>query len=446
VNNTAAKAQRELLVEEELGGEFQELEPEQGSGERMFARLRMLWGERRFLLRVTCAGLALSTLGAFAIPKRYNATTQLMPPDSQGSGSLALIAGLAGGQMGGLGAVAGDLLGMKSTGALFVGVLRSRTVEDRIVERFNLRKVYGAKLAVTAREKLAENTSISEDHKSGIITLSVSDRNPERAAAITGAYVSELDTLMAQLTTSSAHRERTFLEERLSAVKQDLESAEKDFSQFASKNATIDINEQGKAMVGAAATLEGQLMGAQAALEGLKQVYTDDNVRVRSVQARITELRRELREVSGKAGTGAGEKEPSAEADYPTLRQLPILGVTYADLFRRLKVEEAVFETLTKEYELAKVEEAKEIPTVRVLDPATVPERKSYPPRLLLICGGTLGTIGLGVLWVGGAARWRETDATDPGKIFAREVGCAVKSHAARILARVRQPEGSAQE
>src|SRR5271170_7185733 len=183
VNNTAAKAQRELLVEEELGGEFQELEPEQGSGERMFARLRMLWGERRFLLRVTCAGLALSTLGAFAIPKRYNATTQLMPPDSQGSGSLALIAGLAGGQMGGLGAVAGDLLGMKSTGALFVGVLRSRTVEDRIVERFNLRKVYGAKLAVTAREKLAENTSISEDHKSGIITLSVSDRNPERAAA-----------------------------------------------------------------------------------------------------------------------------------------------------------------------------------------------------------------------------------------------------------------------
>lgn len=375
MNQTAVKPQRELLVEPEREAEYEPLEVEGDPRERLFARLRVIWAERRFLFRMACAGLVLSTVAAFLIPKRYVSTTQLMPPDTQSGGTLALMAGLAGGQMGGLGALAGDLVGIKSTGALFIGVLRSRTVEQRMIERFDLKKVYGVRLDVTARERLAENTGISEDRKSGIITLNVTDRDPKRAAAITGAYVEELDTMMAQLTTSSAHRERTFLEERLAAVKEDLESAEKEFSQFASKNATIDITEQGKAMVGAAATVEGQLMGAQAALEGLKQIYTDDNVRVRLIQARINELRRQLREVSGKSGGGAEAKEAATDAGYPTLRQLPILGVPYADLFRRLKVEEAVYETLTKQYELAKVEEAKEIPTVKVLD-AAGPSRK----------------------------------------------------------------------
>jgi uncharacterized protein involved in exopolysaccharide biosynthesis len=446
VKQWAVNPQRELLVEPEREAEFQALAGDGRSRERLFARLALLWAERRFLVRLGCAGLVLSTLVAFAIPKRYDATTELMPPDSQGSSSLALIAGLAGGQMGGLGALAGDLMGIKSTGALFIGVLRSRTVEDRIVERFDLRKVYGAKLAVTAREKLAENTGISEDRKSGIITVSVSDRDPQRAAAITGAYVDELDTLMAQLTTSSAHRERAFLEERLNAVKQDLESAEKDFSQFASKNATIDITAQGKAMVEAAATLEGQLVGAQATLEGLKQIYTGDNVRVRATQARITELRRQLQELSGKAGTGAEKNEGASDTSYPTLRQLPILGVPYADLFRRLKVEEAVYETLTKEYELAKVQEAKEIPTVKVLDPPAAPEKKSYPPLLLFISLGTLGTLVLGVLWVAGAAHWREMDAGDPGKLFALEVWGTVKARAVRAMPNGRKPEGQAEE
>lgn len=432
MNQTAVKPQRELLVEPEREAEYAPLEAGGDPRERLFARLRVIWAERRFLFGMACAGLALSTIFAFLIPKRYVSTTQLMPPDAQSGGSLALMAGLASGQMGGLGALAGDLAGIKSTGALFIGVLRSRTVEQRMVERFDLKKVYGVRLDESARERLAENTGISEDRKSGIITLNVTDRDPKRAAAITGAYVEELDTMMAQLTTSSAHRERTFLEERLAAVKGDLESAEKEFSQFASKNATIDITEQGKAMVGAAATVEGQLMGAQATLEGLKQTYTDDNVRVRSIQARINELRRQLQEVSGKAGGRAEASGAGTDAGYPTLRQLPILGVPYADLFRRLKVEEAVYETLTKQYELAKVQEAKEIPTVKVLDAAAVPERKSFPPRLFYMFLGTMGSTALGLVWVAGRARWREIDAADPGKLFAEEIFASVEAQVKR--------------
>ena len=252
-----------------------------------------------------------------------------------------------------------------------------------------------------ARQKLAERTAISEDRKTGIITITVTDRDPKRAAAMAGAYVEELNTLIAQLSTSSARRERVFLEDRLVAVKQDLESAEKDFSQFASNKGAIDITEQGKAMVEAGATLEGQLIAAQSELEGLKQIYTDNNVRVRAAQARIDELRQQLRRLGGKAGGNIQETAGNANSDapYPTLRQLPILGVPFADKLRRLKVEEAVFETLTKQYELAKVEEAKEVPSVKELDLPVVPEHKSFPPRLVIMVMGTFvrGILGRGL-------------------------------------------------
>ena len=177
-------------------------------------------------------------------------------------------------------------------------------------------------------------------------------------------YVSELNSVVSQLTTSSAHRKRMFLKGRLGQVKQDLEDAEKDFSQFASKNATIDIKEQGLEMVEGAASLEGQLIAAQSELEGLKQIYADNNVRVRSLKARISELQDRLRQIGGKQEIASDATNSDSTDLYPSIRKLPLLGVTYSDLYRRTRVEEAIFETLTQEYELAKVAEAKEIPTV----------------------------------------------------------------------------------
>ncbi|MFZ3201252.1 MAG: hypothetical protein WA175_08870 [Candidatus Acidiferrales bacterium] len=420
VTQDVAKPEHELVIRRELPENLEPLAHPGQTRERIIAKLRLIWLERKFLYRLVAAGFALTTLVAFLTPARYSSTAQLMPPDSEANSGLALAAELAG--QGGIGGLAGDLLGMKSTGALFVGVLGSRTVEDRIVERFDLKKVYRVRLEQAARQKLAESTGISEDRKSGIISLTVTDGDPKRAAAIAGAYVEELDTLMAQLTTSSAHRERVFLEQRLEAVKQDLDSAEENFSQFASKNGMIDITEQGKAMVGSAATLEGQLVAAESELEGLKQIYTDSNVRVRTVQARIAELRHQLGVLSGGGAPPSAGDAATSDNTYPTLRQLPILGVPYADLYRRLTIEETVYETLTKQYELAKVEEAKEIPTVKVLDSPEVPEKKSYPPRLFMIVLGTLGTLALGITSVIGKSRWREMDSQDPTKLFLEEI------------------------
>lgn len=403
--------------------EREALEPEVSVAsvrENLIPWLRLLWNERRFISRAAVAGLLFGTLLAFLLPKRFESTTRLMPPDAQSTSGMAMLAALTARTGSSVGAVAGDLLGLKSSGALFIGILRSSTVEDRLVERFGLKKVYGAPLDMSARQKLEQNTAISEDRKSGIITISVTDGDRLRAAAIAHAYVEELDRLVAELSTSSAHRERVFLEDRLTAVKQELDQASKEFSQFASKNITIDIKEQGRAMVDAAATLMGELIATESELKGLEQIYRPNNVRVRSVQARVSELRSQLEKMGGKEG--AGDSGVAGDSMYPSIRKLPLLGVTYADLYRRTRIQEAVYETLTQEYELAKVQEVKETPSVKVLDGARIPERKSFPPRLLTMSLCTfLALAGAGVL-VLSKARWEQVDAQDPGKVFAREV------------------------
>jgi uncharacterized protein involved in exopolysaccharide biosynthesis len=391
-------------------------------GERTIAHLRLLWEHRRLLVRIVLYGLFSSTLIALLIPNGYQSTARLMPPDNNQSGGLAMAAAALTGGAGELGSMASQMLGIKSTSDIFAGILSSRTVQDKLIQEFDLKRIYSDRRMEDARTDLVEHTGISVDRKSQIITISVTDHDPKRAAAMGQAYVAELDRLVAELSTSSARRERVFLEERLKSVSQDLESAEKEFSQFSSKNTTLDIKEQGKAMVAAAATLQGQYIAAQSELEGLKQIYSDNNVRVRSVRARIDELKHQLEKLGGKGESMTDASSLPGDSLYPSIRKLPLLGVTYADLYRRTKIQEAVLETLTKEYEMAKVQEAKEIPTVKVLDPANIPDKKSFPPRTLIILAGTALAFAVGWGWVLGKARWDRTDSSDSRKAFAQEV------------------------
>jgi uncharacterized protein involved in exopolysaccharide biosynthesis len=391
-----------------------------------FKRLRLLLDRRFFLLRFTASGLALAALLAFLIPVRYEAHTQLMPPDSEFSSGLASLMAVAGRSGGGLAMVGADWLGLKTSGALFIGILRSETVEDRIIDKFDLKSVYGAKRMQDARRRLEENTQISEDRKSGIIAIGVTDHSRERAAAIAQAYVDELDWLVADLNTSAAHRERVFLEERLKAVKQDLDQSAREFSQFASANTAIDIKEQGRAMVEAAATLQGQLIAAQSELEAVRQVYADTHVRVKALRARIAELQAKLQQMGG------GDLSPggSAASDslYPSIRKLPLLGVRYAELYRNNKIQETVFELLTQQCELAKVQEAKETPSVKVLDSAKPPEKKSFPPRLLIMFLGAFFSLMVGTVAILARASWENLDSAHPGKQLAQDAYLTFKA------------------
>lgn len=407
--------------------------PFEDSGEWQAERLRMLWNNRRLFLRAVGIGLVLSTLVALLIPNQYTSTTQLMPPDNQSStSSMAMMAATLAKGAGALSSVAGDLLTLKSSGAMFVGVLRSETVQDRLVQQFDLRKVYGKKLTVDARQKLDENTFITEDRKSGIITINVTDHSKERAAGLANAYVEQLNSLVAQLSTSSAHRERVFLEDRLNVVKKNLDQDANQLAQFSSKNNTLDIRDEGRAMLDAAAGIAGQMIAAQSQLQGLRQIYTDSNPRVRSLNAHVMELRKQLDKLGGAKGQTSASGDPAAvdptsDMPYPSIQKLPLLGVKYADLYRQVKIQETVYELLTQQYEMAKVQEAKEIPSVKTLDPGRVPERKSFPPRLLIILSGICLAIVIAAVWILGSIRYDRLDPQDPRKVFFRELAATWK-------------------
>jgi capsule polysaccharide export protein KpsE/RkpR len=303
-----------------------------------------------------------------------------------------------------------------------MAILRSRTLSDQVIEQFDLRNVYGVSRLRDARDRLIGNVSVSLDRKDETITIAVTDRSPERARDIAGAYVDRLNRMVSELSTSAARRERIFLESRLSQVNLELQAAEKAFSEFASKNSAVDIKEQTKAMLGAAATLQGQLISAQSELEGIRQIYADSHVRVRSLKARIAELQSKLDKLGGRDGSNASGPGAGAADLYPPIRKLPILGATYADLFRRSKVQESVYEVLTQEYELAKVEEAREIPTIRVLDAPDLPEVKSYPHRTLIAgCALFIALTG-GMTFLLGSRSWNEKNPHDLSKAVASEI------------------------
>jgi capsule polysaccharide export protein KpsE/RkpR len=242
------------------------------------------------------------------------------------------------------------------------------------------------------------------------------------------AYVDELNRLVSEVSTSSARRERIFIEQRLASVRQDLEDAEKQFSVFASKNATLDLKEQTRATVQSAAELQGQLIAAQSQLQGMEQIYSPNNVRVRAARARIDELQRQLRKMGGSGSATLADSLKSDEL-YPSIRQLPLLGVEWADLYRRMKIQETVYELLNQQYELTRIEEAKEIPIVNVIDPANFPEKKSWPPRLLLIFALTALSFAGASAWVVGSARWDRVDPDNPHKQLLETISAAVQDH-----------------
>jgi uncharacterized protein involved in exopolysaccharide biosynthesis len=410
------------LIVEVSDNEVSENEASEGTSTQpaqsdVWAWAWLLWERRRLLARAMAWGLAISAVIAFVTPKRYESTIRLMPPDGQSGSGLALLAAMAAKSSMGTGSLAGSLLGQHNTGLLFVDILRGRTVEDGIISRFDLRKVYRKRYWVDARKRLNVNTAIEQDRKSEVITIRVTDRDPRRAAAMAQAYVDELDHLVADVSTSSARRERIFIEDRLKNVKRELDEASRQFSEFASQNATIDLSAQGKAMVEAAGRLQGELIAAQSQLPGLEQIYTSSNVRVRSLRARTEELKNQLEKMGGtQAGSDGRNSSADQAAEFPSIRQLPLLGVRWAELYRQTKIEETVYELLTQQYELAKIEEAKEIPTVKILDAADVPERKSGPPRRqIVLLGGMLSLFGAAA-WTVGCVVWDQTSDGHPGK------------------------------
>jgi uncharacterized protein involved in exopolysaccharide biosynthesis len=401
-------------------------------GDRWVPNISLLWDRRRTLLRVAIVSLLLSTAIAFLIPKEYESTTRIMPPEQQGMGT-AMLAALVGKAMpGAVSALAGSMLGMKDTGALFVQLLESGTIRGQLVERFDLQRVYRMRYRQDTVKKLAHRTEVTQDRKSGIITIVVTDTSRERARDMTQAYVDALDDLLIKVNTSTAKREREFIEQRLVTVQSDLEKAQVALSDYASKNTTLDVKEQTKAMIDAGAKLQGELIVARAESDSMSQIYGEGNIRMRAANARVSELERELKKMSGSQGEGQ-EESSGPDRLYPSLRELPIVAVRWADLYRQVKIKETVYDLLTEQYELARIEEVKSIPSVRVIDPPNWPEKKSFPPRRIIMLVFTILAVCGSAMFLIVAERWNQVSPQDARKQLANTVWLAIKNDAKQI-------------
>ena len=377
---------------------------------RIIRTIRLCWMKRRMFSVILGTGMLIAVLIAFILPPVYTSTTSLMPPDnaSSNSGLMSMLSTAVQPT-----SQAGASLGVKAPSALYDLILASRTVRETLVKQFDLTHHYKSRLIEDACKRLADDTEIREDIKSGVVSISVKANSPQLASGLAQAYVSELNRVVTNNSTSDARRERVFLEGRLKEVKKDLDESAVALSEFSSKNKTIDVNFQSRATLESEFKLREEIIEARSELAGLEQTYSKDNVRVLTARARLATLQQQMDKASG------GENEPGTNANapsYPSTGEFPALGVTYSDLDRRLNMDEQVWEALTKQYEESKVQEAKEIPTVRVLDAANMPQRKSGPPRTVIVLFGTFLSFLAAIIAVKSIAFWEEMDPWDERK------------------------------
>jgi uncharacterized protein involved in exopolysaccharide biosynthesis len=395
----------------------------------------VLWDHRRTLVRVTAVALVVSLLIAFTMPKRYTSTGRIMPPDNSGStmAMFAALAGRSGGEFSGLSSLAGSLLGGRNSSALFVDLLRSSTISGALIDRFHLQQAWHKRYRVDTAKYLAHHSTIVDDKRSGVITVEVQDTDPRRARDIAQGYLDELNVLLNRTSISAAHQERVFIERRLKGVEADLEQAQAALSDYSSTHTTIDLPNQTRAMVDAAARLQAEQIAAQSEVDSLRLIYGDTNVRLRAAEARAAELQRQLVKMSGTSAPlpkdddkNADEADASSGDLYPPLRQLPRLAVPYANLYRRVRVEETIYELLTQQYEVARIQEAKDVPVVSVIDMPGIPEKKSFPPRLLVALILTIFAAVVSAACLLFLHRWQLVSSNDPRKILARRIGDSI--------------------
>jgi capsule polysaccharide export protein KpsE/RkpR len=396
----------------------------------------LLWEKRRTLARTAGIAMLLALAVALLLPKRYESSARIMPPANTGSGA-ALLAAFAGGSGGGLGSLgslgslAGGIFGGVGNTSLFIDLLRSGSVSEDLIDRFDLQRVYRKRYRIDTAKYLASRTKIVDDKKSGVITVTVTDSDPVRARDIAQGYVDELNKLVNRTNTSSAHQERMFIEKRLVGVEHDLETAQERLSDFSSTHATFDIKEQSRSMVDAAARVQGELIAEQSSLDSLRQIYGDENIRVRTAQARIASLQAEIAKLGGSstalpAGEGSSGADTSASSNndelYPALRQLPRLAVPYANLYREVQVQETVYELLTRQYEMARIQEAKDVPVVSVIDAPGIPEKKSFPPRILIVLLAPIVSVIAAAFLLLLQFQWAQIPLHDPRKALVHEI------------------------
>ena len=335
--------------------------------------LIVLAKRKKMIVGVTLGAAIVMAAISLIMPKIYMAETKIMPPQ-QSSSMASQLQTL--GQVGTILGIAGGSLGVKSPGDLYVGLLKSRTVLDRVIDRFDLMKLYDEEYRQDARKKLLKRLSVLEDKKSGLITVGVEDNDPKRSADMANAFIEELRALNKGLSVSEAAQRRLFFEEQLKDSRISLSKSEEAMKTFQEKTGAIKVDAQATAAIEGISRLRAQIASREVQVRVMRTYATAQNPDVLRADEELKGLKEQLARLESKS-SGYNPIVPTGA--------MPSVGTEYIRKLRDLKFNETLYELLLKQFEAAKLDEAKDATVIQVVEKAAIPERKVRPKRALLV-------------------------------------------------------------
>ena len=377
--------QHEIRSEPEGGGHY-------ASDNALDDFLQILGRRKSTIGRAAGVAAVFAVAAAFLIPPKYKAEAVILTPQ-QAQPSLMAMAQLAGvgpaAGLSSLGLLSG--LGMRSPTDLYVGIIESRTIADALIKKFNLKEVYSDRDFYATRKDLARNTSVKAGRDT-LIHIRVEDRNPNRAAALANGYVDELSSQNSRVALTEASQRRVFYEGQLAKEKDALADAEIALRNTQQSTGLVAPGGQAEGLIRAVSQLHAEILTREAQLEAMKAYATDDNPRLQMMKRSLSALHAELNKLEQGSHTPGTPEVPAS--------QLPEAGLQYLRKYRDVKYHEALFEILAKQYEAARLDEAKSAPLIQVIDRAVVPERRSWPPRIIMIVTAILFSALASSFWI----------------------------------------------
>lgn len=340
--------------------------PDDHDGTSFVDLLMVAARSKRLIIGLPFIAALITFVIAFLIPPTYRASVTLLPPQQAQTGAAALLS-----QLGGAAGIVAGAAGLKNPGDVYIAMLKSRTVADSLIKQFDLQKAYEVDSVEQVRKELERNTSVNAS-KEGLITITVDDGDKARVAKLANAYVDELVKLTRVLAVTEAAQRRLFFEQQLEQAKNKLTAAEVKLKSGLEKNGIISVDADSRASVEMVARMRAQATAKEIQLNAMRSFVTSNNQHYKVVQQELSSLQAELSRLENGRGTGT----PSADKTFAGLDNIKTL--------REVKYQQMLYELLAKQYEAARLDEARDSSVIQTLDPAIVPEKQFAPKPLRL--------------------------------------------------------------
>jgi uncharacterized protein involved in exopolysaccharide biosynthesis len=343
---------------------------------------------RKQVLALAAALVLAFSVTAAILPNLYTASVVIMPPQS-GSTGAAMLA-----QLGSLGSLASSAaLSIKNPNDLQVSLLKSHTVEDAMVDRFNLESEYRKRYLSSARKRWEKLTSVDNGLKDGLIRLTVTDPDPRRATELANGWVEEYRRLTASLAVTEASQRRLFFENELNGARDELTRAEDNLKDTQQRTGVIEIDGQTRALIASAAMLRAQVAAKEVEIHAMREFAANENPDPVQARQELGALEQQL------TAMDVGSNNASGDLISPK-GKVTQAGLDYERALRDVKYREAMYELLTRQYEIARVDEARQGAILQIVDPAMVPDRPSSQYRMWIVVAGLLLSLPLAVLMI----------------------------------------------